>query len=427
MNEYELAVSCLPDLQEERDHLASMLPSGVLSPRADAPKPDEPPRCAVLAWARSGLMHLTGLTCGPPLAPTAPVLPRAAAIAAAITELTGPASVRLNLERVLAFRASLAGWSRRGRVSANGTCQILRAADGWLAVNLARPDDLACVPAILGRDLHGSSADELRAEAALRPAAELATTAQALGVPAAALGTETPPPVILNRIGAAGQASHTVLDLSAMWAGPLCAHILARAGWRVIKVEDVNRPDGARFGPAAFFTGLHAGSQTVTLDFATPEGRGALIRLARSAGIVIESSRPRALHRLGLVAADWLTAAPGRVWVSVTGYGRSDPQQRVAFGDDAAVAGGLVARASDGTPVFCGDAIADPFSGLYAGLAALAAHADGGGWLVDIAMAGVCADLARPTSGQVWRHGICQTGRTWAVRHGELSQRVAVL
>ena len=67
-------------------------------------------------------------------------------------------------------------------------------------------------------------------------------------------------------------------------------------------------------------------SQTVILDFATPEGRGELDPASpSSAGIVIESSRPRALRRLGLVAEDWLAAAPGRVWVSVTGYGRERP------------------------------------------------------------------------------------------------------
>jgi crotonobetainyl-CoA:carnitine CoA-transferase CaiB-like acyl-CoA transferase len=40
----------------------------------------------------------------------------------------------------------------------------------------------------------------------------------------------------------------------------------------------------------------------------------------------------------------------------------------VAFGDDAAVAGGLVGRSAAG-PVFCGDAIADPLTGLESVLA----------------------------------------------------------
>jgi crotonobetainyl-CoA:carnitine CoA-transferase CaiB-like acyl-CoA transferase len=209
-----------------------------------------------------------------------------------------------------------------------------------------------------------------------------------------------------------------------MWAGPLCASILGRAGWRVLKVEDSRRPDGARFGPAQFYAGLHAGSQTVQLDFGSESGRAELSRLAGLAGIVVESSRPRALRRLGLIAEDWLRAAPGRVWVSVTGYGREDPQQRVAFGDDAAVAGGLVARATDGTPVFCGDAIADPLTGLLAGLAALAADAADGGYLVDVTMAGVCAYLARQAGEAAWPHTVARAGQGWKVWHGGLCEPV---
>jgi CoA-transferase family III len=447
MNACQLAAACLPDPLEEHDHLAWLLPEGMLPTGGRARPPgDDPAHCAVLAWARSGLMHLTGQACGPPLAPRAPVLARAAALTAAIAGLTGRdfGPVRLGLDHVLAFRASLNGWSRRGAVSANGSCRILRAADGWLAVNLARPDDLRAVPAVLGRNLPGLDCPDgllaadtawnaLEAEATARRAAELAETAQAVGIPASVLPTPTPPPapprdppppVAATRLGPGGAAPRLVLDLSAMWAGPLCASILGRAGWRVLKVEDVRRPDGARSGPAAFYAGLHGGSQTVILDFGSAPGRGELTRLAGQAGIVIESSRPRALRRLGLVAEDWLSAAPGRVWVSVTGYGRPDPQQRVAFGDDAAVAGGLVAWAPDGTPVFCGDAIADPLSGLHAAVAALAAQAAGGGWLIDVAMAGVCADMARP-AGPAWPHVISGTPAAgWTVRHGDVTERV---
>jgi len=444
MSEYRFAAACLPDPREASDHLAGLLPAGRLPPGRQAPPPgDDPAACAVLAWARSGLMHLTGQACGPPLAPRAPVLARAAALTAAIAGLTSRDSdpVRLGLDHVLAFRASLNGWSRRGTVSANGTCRILPAADGWLAVNLARPDDLRSVPAVLRRNLPGLDRpdalvaaetvwDELRAEAASRPPAELAAAAQAVGIPASALPAgapapgDLPAPVAATRLGSAGAAPRLVLDLSAMWAGPLCAAILGRAGWRVLKVEDVRRPDGARSGPPAFYADLHARSQTVILDFGSAHGRAELARLADLAGIVIESSRPRALRRLGLVAEDWLSASPGRVWVSVTGYGRPDPQQRIAFGDDAAVGGGLVAWAPDGTPVFCGDAIADPLAGLHAAVAALAGHAAGGGWLMDVAMAGVCADLARP-GGPAWPHVISGTpGLGWTVRHGNVTEPV---
>ena len=40
-----------------------------------------------------------------------------------------------------------------GRTSANGACRLIRAADGWIAVNLARPEDLDLLPAWLETDV----------------------------------------------------------------------------------------------------------------------------------------------------------------------------------------------------------------------------------------------------------------------------------
>jgi hypothetical protein len=68
----------------------------------------------------------------------------------------------------------------------------------------------------------------------------------------------------------------------------------------------------------------------------------------------------------------------------------------VAFGDDAAVSGGLVAW-DGGRPFFCADAVADPATGLVAAAACLDALASGGRWLLDVALAGVAAHLAGPT------------------------------
>ena len=78
--------------------------------------------------------------------------------------------------------------------------------------------------------------------------------------------------------------------------------------------------------------------------------------------------------------------------------------------------------AADGTPVFCGDAIADPLTGLYAALAALAARAAGGGVLVDVAMAGVSADIARTRPGPLLPHVIRQAGEGWIVSHGAIDR-----
>jgi crotonobetainyl-CoA:carnitine CoA-transferase CaiB-like acyl-CoA transferase len=189
---------------------------------------------------------------------------------------------------------------------------------------------------------------------------------------------------------------------------------------RVVKVESTQRPDGARRGDPAFYEWLHAGHDSVVLDFASPRGRAELLALIADADVVIESSRPRALAALGVDAEAVLAARPGRVWLSITGHGRGpspgpgdpDSLDPVAFGDDAAVAGGLVAwdRASrvgsgagDGwppgpspSPVFCGDAIADPLTGLYAALAVVASRRAGGGHLLDVALRAVAAFVAAP-------------------------------
>ncbi|MCM3885682.1 CoA transferase, partial [Frankia sp. R82] len=242
-----------------------------------------------------------------------------------------------------------------------------------------------------------------------------------------------------ERVGA-----RVVVDLSAMWAGPLCAHLLGRMGLRVIKVESVRRLDGARRGSAAFYDWLHAGHESVVLDFATPDGRAMLRRLLEQADVVIESSRPRALAQLGVDADALVAARPGRVWVSITGYGRTgaetgDGPDPVAFGDDAAVAGGLVGwqhrgRGADPTPVFCADAIADPLTGLFAAVAVAASLRAGGGQLLDVAMRDVAAWVAAPLDAasavQVGTTAatvqVTGTGRHgWTVHQAGRSRRVA--
>jgi crotonobetainyl-CoA:carnitine CoA-transferase CaiB-like acyl-CoA transferase len=194
--------------------------------------------------------------------------------------------------------------------------------------------------------------------------------------------------------GAPDQPARRVIDLSSLWAGPLCGQLLTRAGWRVIKVESTRRPDGARLGPSGLFDLLHAGQESVALDVATPAGRDVLQRLIDTADVVIEASRPRALQQLGVGPSD---GGP-QVWLSITGYGRDgEAGHRVAFGDDAAAAGGLVVCDQAG-PCFCADAAADPATGLYAAVATLAALATGRRWLLDIRLAGVAAWLAAQSS-----------------------------
>lgn len=329
------------------------------------------------------------------MASAEPFVGRLEAVARDFTRLTG---TPVDVASELFLRAELAGYRPPARTSANGSCHLLRAADGWAAVNLARPDDIAALPALyalLGADVPETATPVVGLRAAVRDstADQVASAAQLLGIPAASLGS------VRDGARAVCGARHgelrvrelpglRVVDLSALWAGPLCARLLGRAGAHVTKVESTTRPDGARRGSPAFYRHLHEGHDSRVVDFAS----GALPAVVAEADVVVEASRPRALRRLGVLAEDFLAARPGRLWISITGYGRDD--DRVAFGDDAAVAGGLAGRDAHGDPVFLGDAIADPVTGILAAHAAARALAEGGGQLVAVAMANCAAALA---------------------------------
>ena len=224
-------------------------------------------------------------------------------------------------------------------------------------------------------------------------------SAPLLGLPVARLGEAGPTGVAAEPLGGAPAREATgllVVDLSALWAGPLCGDLLARAGATVVKVESHSRPDGARRGPAAFFDLLNWRKRSVALDLQRAEGTRLLHGLVQRADVVIEASRPRALAQLGISVRHLVERGGPQVWISITGYGRTgDAANRVGFGDDAAVAGGLVAWAGR-TPMFCADAVADPLTGLTAANACLEALVRGGRWLLDVSMAGVSAGLAGP-------------------------------
>jgi CoA-transferase family III len=375
--------------------------------------------CAVRDWARWGLLELTGWPGEPPLAPHGPVANRVAALVADLAAATGAVggAVAVDPRLELTGRAREAGWTRAGRRSANGHCHLLRAADGWLAVNLARPDDVAAIPAVLEDAAVADPLAALAAAAARTPAAVLASRCHLLDVPAAVLAGHAGAAVRATRLGRPGGAGgRLVVDFSALWAGPLAASVLRRAGFDVVTAEHPARPDGSRRGSPGLHARLHEGCRALGWD--------AALDLVERADVVVEASRPRALARLGLVAPRWLAARPGRTWLSITGYGRSDPAGRAAFGDDAAVAGGLVAWDREGAPVFCGDAIADPLTGLTAALAVCRSLAAGGGDLIDVAMAGVCAGVAAPGDRPVREHAVAEDGSGgWVVRHVDAAAR----
>ncbi|HEX9683920.1 MAG TPA: CoA transferase [Acidimicrobiales bacterium] len=373
-------------------------------------------------------MWLTGHAEGPPLAVDVDVMGFARRW---LSRIAGNDGAGVDGTATALFgRAALAGLSRHGRSSANGSCRLFETVDGWLAVNLARPSDVDAVAAIVEQPPGHDPWEALVDAGRNRRAADLADRAQLLGVPAARMpartcGTE---PLHSTRLGPSSPPSSAplVVDLSSMWAGPLCARLLGRhVGARVIKVEATSRPDGGRAGDPTFFDWLHGGHASVAIDLTLDEGVHHLRTLVEQADVVLESSRPRALLQLGIDAGEIVARSPGMTWVSITGYGRTgDAADRVAFGDDAAVAGGLVARDAGGHPVFLGDAIADPLTGIVAASAAAESIRSGGGRLLDVAMQQVSAHAVASSGLSPGPTDVTDDGDGWVVRHGNLMARV---
>lgn len=381
--------------------------------------PTDDPAGVAQAWAECGAAALSGPPPGGLAGPPVRLIEQVGARGARISGVLRSWGESLDRDwlGLLTERAAIEGLSAGGRTSCGGASRLLRCADGWVAVSLARDSDVDLVPAWLAlagdtepwpgaADEVWRSTEELwslvAARVERRSGAALAEAAGVVGLPVGSLGERAADPhggVVIHRFDPDGTAPtgppRRVVDLSALWAGPLCASLLGDCGAEVVKVSSPHRPDGALAGNPEWYRRLNGNKHHVELALDTAAGRAQLAELVASADIVVESARPRALEQMGIVAAEVLAAGGGpRVWVSITGHGRSSP--RVAFGDDAAVAGGLVVY--DGTgPWFCADAIADPLSGLAAVESALACLTSGTTALVEVSMAAVAAAHATPT------------------------------
>lgn len=319
----------------------------------------------------------------------------------ALARASGDARLaRIDGATLIGERAMLGGFRIPGAVSAGGGCRLYEARDGAVALNLARPADRELLPALFETD--ALNVFDERAIATLVAGCEagpLVTRGRLMGLAIAAEREDSPsgPACVTLVEGASAPppfAPPKVLDLSALWAGPLAGHLLWLAGAEVAKVESRTRPDAMRDGDDALFGLLNQGKASVVLDFRVLDDRRALLALIAEADIVIEAARPRALAQLGVDADALVRAKPGQVWVTITGHGaEGEAADWIGFGDDCAVAAGLSAalRTASGRAGFVGDAIADPLTGIQAATVAWDAWRAGRGGRFGLSMRGVAA------------------------------------
>jgi hypothetical protein len=299
-------------------------------------------------------------------------------------------------------RGSNGGYVIAGRTSAGlGGSRLMPTRDGgWFALTLIRDVDRELLPALFGEaEVDGHDWDAIAAAVLRHDCAELVSTGRTLGLPVAS-ADETPasPPIEVMLRGERRErpAGHRplVVDLSAIWAGPLAGHLLWQAGMEVVKVESPTRPDLIRRDDPATFDRINQGKANLLVDFASDAEKAALIALIRGADVVIESSRPRALRHLGIDADALVREVPGLIWLSVTGHGASgEAAAWVGIGNDCGVAGGLSRAMADltGEVGYVGDAIADPLTGITAAREGLAAYRSGVAQHIGLSMSAITA------------------------------------
>lgn len=174
-----------------------------------------------------------------------------------------------------------------------------------------------------------------------------------------------------------------VLDLSRVLAGPWCGMALADLGAEVIKVEHPTRGDdtrdwGLRIGEteSAYFNCANRNKRSVTLDLQTPEGQQIARDLAVRCDVVLQNFKFGGVEKMGLDYERLRQEHPALVYCSISGYDRAGPEA-ARPGYDVVVQGeaGLVAINGEAgkPPLKIGVAVADLFTGMYAGQAVLAA------------------------------------------------------
>jgi len=183
----------------------------------------------------------------------------------------------------------------------------------------------------------------------------------------------------------------TVVDMTAMWAGPLCTRLLAEWGAAVITVEPAARPDGVRRSPAQFAV-LDRGKRRVPWDLGRPSDRAAFEAAIAGADVLVESFSARVLPNLGYPAEVLQRVNPRLSIVAIRAFPSTSPEGSwVAFGRGVHAASGL--GTVGGAPVPSLLAYPDPLAGLAAFGTTLDALGGPGGTFEEVSLAGAISPL----------------------------------
>jgi crotonobetainyl-CoA:carnitine CoA-transferase CaiB-like acyl-CoA transferase len=202
-----------------------------------------------------------------------------------------------------------------------------------------------------------------------------------------------------------------VADFTWVWAGPFCTLQLAHLGAEVIRVETRERPCVTRLLPpfadfqpglnrSGYFNQYNQGKRSLTLNLKHPRGLEVARRLISTSDVVAENFANGVIDRMGLGYPEVRRLKPDAIMLSISGYGRSGPDQDfVSYGPATVPLAGFssVTGYKGGPPMHVGVSYGDPTAGLHGALAVLAAlchrQRTGEGQFIDVSLWEASASL----------------------------------
>ncbi len=167
-----------------------------------------------------------------------------------------------------------------------------------------------------------------------------------------------------------------IIDLTTVVMGPFATQILADLGADVVKVEppegDVLRHIAPMRHPGMGHIFLHhnRNKRSIVLDLKQPQGREALLRLARAGDVLVYNVRPQAMRRLRLSYEEVAATNPRIIYVGAYGYGEAGRYAgQPAYDDLIQGRSGLphlLLEAGADRPRYVPTAISDRITGLAA-------------------------------------------------------------
>jgi crotonobetainyl-CoA:carnitine CoA-transferase CaiB-like acyl-CoA transferase len=191
-----------------------------------------------------------------------------------------------------------------------------------------------------------------------------------------------------------------VVDMTTVLMGPYAAQMLGDYGADVIKVESLDGDVTRLIGPTRHpgmgpvFLNTNRSKRSIALDLKNPRGRDAVLRLIRSADVLLYNVRPQAMVRLQLGYDIVSSINPRLIYAGVFGFGQDGPYAAKPAYDDliqgATALPALMAQTGDGVPRYVPNALVDRIVGLTAvgAICASLVHRDrtGVGQRLDIPM-----------------------------------------